>query len=94
MKYPESASRVMRCALAALLLVATTHAYAQEFGCTASAHHMRFACTNDLHDNFYRTTAQCQDNTIFEDACVDDAHADFDDGEEECGVSETPDEAD
>ncbi len=75
----------MRYLFAVLFVLMASHAYAEEFGCSESARFMRFACTNDFRDDFYTRTAQCQDSTIFDDACLEDARDEYDEGEEECG---------
>ena len=75
----------LRYVVAVLFLVTTNYVYADEFGCSESARLMRFACTNDLRDDFYTRTAQCQDNTILDGACIEGAQDEFDEGGEECG---------
>lgn len=53
-------------------------------GCGASAQVQRFACQFDLQDDFFVSKAQCLDNSVTDETCIDDAEVDFDEGTEEC----------
>ena len=77
---PKPFTRDLPYSLAIVLLACSGNAFAQEFGCAASARLMRFACTNDLRDSFYTQTAQCHDTSVFDNACVEDAQSEFDYG--------------
>ena len=87
MNHLPTATWDVRYICAVLFLAATNQAFADEFGCSESARLMRYACINDLRDAFYTRTAQCQDNTILDGACIEDTQADYDEGDEECGGS-------
>ncbi len=81
---PKPLRRNLQLCSALVLVACSGSAAAQDFGCTASARLMRFACSSDLRDSFYTQTAQCQDSANFDEACVEDARAELDEGEEEC----------
>jgi hypothetical protein len=57
---------------------------AAEAGCAQSGHIQRLACEYDLRDDYFTRKAQCLDRTASDDACIEDAATEYDDGLEEC----------
>lgn len=72
------------CLAAAVLVCAPAPQAAAEPGCSASAQVQRLACEYDLRDDFFTSRAQCLDNSVPDDACVDDAQSEFAEGVDEC----------
>jgi len=71
--------------IAPLCLVGHTAAAQDAFGCSQSARLLRYACAHDLRDSFFTATAQCLDNIIVDNACLEAAATEADEGGEECG---------